>query len=95
MDSNKQYASEILAILLQADAANRAKFLGIMWKDSKGIDVLLRCLSKYRKRDPAEDEEIEYMENLFDAVCALLQEPEGKEQFLANEGLELMLIMLK
>lgn len=35
------------------------------------------------------------MENLFDVVCAVLQEEKGKQKFLEGEGLELMLIMLK
>jgi beta-catenin-like protein 1 len=90
MDSNRQYACEILAILLQADGANRMEFL-----DLGGMDVILKCLARYRSKDPKEDEETEYMENLFDVACAMLQETKGKAQFLAGEGLELMLIMLK
>lgn len=35
------------------------------------------------------------MENLFDALCSALAEPEIKKAFLDGEGVELMLIMMK
>ncbi|KAI9025686.1 Catenin-beta-like protein [Hyaloraphidium curvatum] len=90
MDSNKQYASEMLAILLQADQPNRLKFCEL-----GGVDIALQCLAPFRKKDPKDDEETEFMENLFDATCAVLQESLGKAFFLQAEGLELMLMMLK
>ncbi len=36
------------------------------------IDGLLQALSTFRKRDPVDADEEELMENLFDALCALL-----------------------
>ncbi|CDZ98759.1 Uncharacterized conserved protein [Phaffia rhodozyma] len=89
-DSNKQYASEVLAILLQQSRSNRLK-LG----ELEGIDALLRVLARYRKSDPSDPEEEEFMENSFDALCSALAEPELKQLFLEAEGVELMVICMK
>ncbi|CAG8520790.1 11599_t:CDS:10 [Diversispora eburnea] len=89
-DSNKQYCSELLAILLQNSRANRLK-LG----ELNGIDALLQVLNAYKRKDPKEVDEIEMMENFFDALCSGLNEPEIKRRFLEGEGVELMLIMMK
>lgn len=35
------------------------------------------------------------VENFFNALCSMLNEPEIKQQFLEAEGVELMLIMLR
>ncbi|KAJ5215140.1 hypothetical protein N7468_010819 [Penicillium chermesinum] len=91
VSQNKQYATEILAILLQSSNQNRARFIEL-----DGIDVLLQLLSQYRKRDPVKDSnEEEYVENLFDAVVCLVDETPGKEKFVEAEGIELALIMLR
>ncbi|CAM0140299.1 hypothetical protein VKS41_002344 [Umbelopsis sp. WA50703] len=89
-DSNRGYACEIIAILLQDSRDNRLKFgkLG-------GVDVLLRVLSAYKRKDPADDDEAEMMENFFTSLCSALAEPEIKKLFLEGEGVELMLIMIK
>ncbi|KAJ3017236.1 hypothetical protein HKX48_003657 [Thoreauomyces humboldtii] len=89
-DSNRQYASELLAVLMQKSRPNRLK-LG----ELGGIDTLLRVLSGYKRRDPKDPDEIEMMENLFDVLCAVLAEPEIKALFLEGEGIELMLLMIK
>ncbi|CDS13681.1 hypothetical protein LRAMOSA05855 [Lichtheimia ramosa] len=89
-DSNRGYASEILSILLQDSREIRLK-LG----ELEGIDILLRALSSYRKKDPEDDDETEMVENFFNALCSMLNEPESKQQFLDGEGVELMVIMLK
>lgn len=91
MSQNKQYAAEILAILLQSSSKNREKFLGL-----EGVDVILRLLSQYRKRDPEKDsDEEEYVENLFDCLICLVDEDAGKTRFLDGEGVELAQTMLK
>ncbi|KKY18044.1 hypothetical protein UCRPC4_g05247 [Phaeomoniella chlamydospora] len=88
---NRQYAAEVLAILLQASAQNRSRYI-----DADGVDTLLQLLSAYRKRDPPKDsEEEEYAENLFDALTCLVDEPLGKGKFLEAEGIELCLIMIR
>ncbi|KAG2181976.1 hypothetical protein INT43_006902 [Umbelopsis isabellina] len=89
-DSNRGYACEIIAILLQDSRDNRVKF-----GELGGIDVLLRVLSAYKRKDPADDDEAEMMENFFTSLCSALAEPEIKKLFLEGEGVELMLIMIK
>lgn len=91
VSQNKQYSTEVLAILLQSTGYNRAKLM-----ESDGIDILLQLLSTYRKRDPSKGtEEEEYVENLFDCVTCCTDDREGKAKFLVAEGIELCLIMLR
>ena len=91
VSQNKQYSTEILAILLQSSTSNRKQFLKL-----NGIDVFLQLLSAYRKRDPGKGtEEEEFVENVFDCVTCCVDDQEGKMQFLDSEGVELCLIMLK
>ncbi|XP_077247009.1 ARM repeat superfamily protein [Tasmannia lanceolata] len=89
-DSNKQYASEILAILLQNSAGNQRR-LGQM----NGVDVVLQAVAIYKSRDPRTTDEEEMVENLFDCLCCLLMPMENKERFLKAEGVELMIIIMK
>ncbi|KAK3682799.1 Catenin-beta-like protein [Podospora appendiculata] len=91
VSQNKQYAAEILAILSQTSAASRAQLAAL-----DAVDTLLQLASAYRKRDPDKggDEE-EYMSNLFEALTCLSDEPAGKDKFVAAEGVELCLLMLK
>nr|DAD32587.1 TPA_asm: hypothetical protein HUJ06_011438 [Nelumbo nucifera] len=89
-DSNKQYASEILAILLQNSTANQ-KRLGQM----NGVDVVLQAVALYKSRDPKSSDEEEMVENLFDCLCCLLMPLENKEKFVKAEGVELMIIIMK
>ena len=91
VSQNKQYASEVLAILLQTSAATRTRFLEL-----DGIDAFLQSLAAYRKRDPAKGtEEEEFAENVFDCVTCCVDDEDGKQKFLDAEGVELCLIMLK
>ncbi|KAM1100457.1 hypothetical protein ACFX15_006694 [Malus domestica] len=89
-DGNKQYASEILAIMLQTSVANQ-KRLGQM----NGVDVLLQAVAMYKSKDPKSSEEAEMLENLFDCLCCLLMPLENKERFVKAEGVELMIIIMK
>ena len=60
-----------------------------------GIEVLLQCIAKYRKRDPKTDEECEFLENCFDALSASLLNTTNAEVFLHAQGIELMLRCLR
>lgn len=92
VSQNKQYATEVLQVLLQSSALLR-KRLAV---DIDGVDLFLQLLAAYRKRDPEKDSsEEEYVENLFDALTCVVDEAEGKTKFIEAEGVELMLIMLK
>lgn len=89
-DGNKQYASEILAILLQNSTANQ-KRVGQM----NGVDVVLQAVAMYKSKDPKVADEEEMVENLFDCLCCLLMPLENKERFVKAEGVELMIIIMK
>ncbi|KAI9840568.1 MAG: hypothetical protein M1838_004006 [Thelocarpon superellum] len=91
VSQNKQYAAEILAILLQASSQNRGRLIEL-----DGVDQLLQLLSAYRKRDPEKGtEEEEYVENLFDCLTCVVDEGAGQEKFVEAEGVELSFIMLR
>ncbi|PHH76668.1 hypothetical protein CDD80_1346 [Ophiocordyceps camponoti-rufipedis] len=91
VSQNKQYAAEILAILSQSAAEIRRQMAA---RDA--IDIMLQLVAAYRKRDPDKGgEEEEYMENLFEALTCLVDEPSGKAKFIEAEGVELCLIMFR
>jgi len=91
VSQNKQYAAEIMAILLQSSPMNRRKLCEL-----DGVDLLLQILAAYRKRDPLKGtEEEEFVENVFDSLTCVVDEPEGKQKFVEAEGVELCLIMIK
>jgi len=92
LGQNKQYAAEVLQVLLQTSPVLR-KRLAV---DLDGVDLFLQILAAYRKRDPQRDSpEEEYAENIFDALTCVVDEADGKAQFVEAEGVELCLIMLK
>ncbi|OAQ75023.1 hypothetical protein VFPFJ_10861 [Purpureocillium lilacinum] len=91
VSQNKQYAAEILAILSQSSSESRQRII-----DQDTTDTLLQLVAPYRKRDPDKGgEEEEYMENVFEALTCLADEPSGKVKFIEAEGIELCLIMLR
>ena len=91
VSQNTQYATEVLAILLQTSVANRVQLV-----QQDGIDLILQPLSSYRRRDPLKGtEEEEYVENLFDCITCCVDDSVGKEKFSQAEGVELCLIMLR
>jgi beta-catenin-like protein 1 len=91
VSQNKQYAAEVLAILLQSSSANRKRLA-----DMDGVDTLLQIVSSYRRRDPLKgSDEEEFVENVFDCLTCVVQETDGKHMFVEAEGVELCLIMLR
>ncbi|KAJ4478161.1 Catenin-beta-like protein [Lentinula aciculospora] len=89
-DENRGYAAELLSILLQDNQTNR---LELGKKD--GIETLLKVVSQYRRRDPADADELEFMENAFDSLCSALSEPTNKALFVEAEGPDLMVLLMK
>merc|ERR1719244_1333651 len=89
-DANKLYASEILSILLQNEPQNR-----VMFGKLEAIDSILQQLAYYKRHDPNQQEEFEFMENLFNCLCSLLLEKDNRDRFLTGEGLQLMNLMLR
>lgn len=91
ISQNKQYAAEMLAVLSQSSAETRQQIVS-----QDAVDIMLQLIAPYRRRDPDKGaEEEEYMENLFEALTCLVDEPSGKAKFIEAEGVELCLIMLK
>lgn len=90
-DANKMYASELLSVILQTSDTAKAK----LTEKIDGIDILLRTIAVYKKNDPANVDEREYMENLFNSLCAALMHPANRKKFLDGEGLQLMNLMLR
>lgn len=92
VSQNKQYAAEVLQVLLQSSPVLRRRLV----VDLDGADLFLQILAAYRKRDPPKDShEEEYAENIFDSLACIVDEPDGKMKFVEAEGFELCLIMLK
>ncbi|KAJ2455830.1 hypothetical protein EV183_000445 [Coemansia sp. RSA 2336] len=89
VDSNQQYAAEIVSILLQT--SDRLRTLA----SDRLMDTLLQCLAKYRKRTPEDDVAMEYLENIIDSICMLVASADGKRQFLELEGVELLVLLQK
>ncbi|KAJ7507863.1 Catenin-beta-like protein [Mycena galericulata] len=89
-EENRGYAAELLSILLQNNKANR---LELGKKD--GVETFLKVLSQYRRRDPVDADETEFMENIFDSLCSSLSETAIKTLFLTAEGPDLMVLMMK
>ncbi|EXJ87345.1 hypothetical protein A1O3_04304 [Capronia epimyces CBS 606.96] len=88
---NRQYAAEILAILLQTNRMNRDRIAQM-----EGVDTFMELLSAYRRRDPEKDsDEEEFAENLFDCLACVVEERFAGEKFVEGEGVELCLIMLR
>jgi beta-catenin-like protein 1 len=50
---------------------------------------------EYRQRDPVDGEEEEFMESSFSSLCALVTPAKGKAVFLEDEGVELMIFIMK
>lgn len=91
LSQNKQYAAEVLQVLLQESSMLRKKVVKL-----GGTDIILQLLAPYRKRDPRENSiEEEFAFNLFNTLICLVQEDEGKVACIEGEGVELLLIMLQ
>ncbi|KAH7390989.1 Catenin-beta-like protein [Phaeosphaeria sp. MPI-PUGE-AT-0046c] len=88
---NKQYASEILSILTQSSRPNRTHVA-----EANGVETFLTNLAPYRRDDPEKDsDEEEYMENMFNCLSSIVEEPIGKAKFLEAEGVELCLLLVR
>ncbi|TFY68686.1 hypothetical protein EVJ58_g846 [Rhodofomes roseus] len=89
-NENGGYAAEIMSILLQNNRTSRLEF-----GKQDGVETVLKVLSQYRKRDPVDADETEFMDNVFNTLCSALAEPEIKKLFLDSEGVDLMVLLMK
>jgi len=55
----------------------------------------LRGIAAYRKRDPTDSEESEFVQNMFDCLCSLMLLPAHQISFGQVQGLELMIRMMR
>jgi hypothetical protein len=65
--------------------------------DESGMNVLLECIARYRKREPSSIDEQEYVSNLFLSLSVLVADYRTGYQhhFRELEGIELMIRCLK
>jgi beta-catenin-like protein 1 len=94
-DANKLHASEILTILIQSSTLNQTRLLDLLIDGAGGMEYLLKLVFHYRKLTPESPDEEECVENIFMALRSVLLTHNGREQFLMNEGFELMMKCLK
>lgn len=59
------------------------------------LEYILMSSQQYRRRDPVDADETEFMENVFDSLCSALSEESIKAMFLAAEGPDLMVLIMK
>ncbi len=55
----------------------------------------MQAIAPYKNKLPSSDDETEYVENLFNALCATLMTPKNRQVFVDAEGVELMVLILK
>lgn len=70
---NHDSTSTMSSLDLQGHEANQ-KLLGA----ANGIDHLLVCLAGFKNKDPADAEEQEFVENVFDTICSCLLLPANR-----------------
>jgi len=92
-DGVKLQASELLSILTTGCDETVKK--SMLLANNAFMDPIMMAIACYKKKEPQDSEEREIVENLADALCALLQTKKGQETFFNLEGLELMLICVK
>jgi beta-catenin-like protein 1 len=94
-DQNKAYAAELLCALLQAGAPEDSEKRASLFVSDGGMDRILEAIAPLRKQDPRDDDQCEFYDNLFDALCATLNNAASKLAFEKAEGVELMCLLLK
>jgi beta-catenin-like protein 1 len=93
VSQNQQYAAEVLQVLLQSSTVVRKRLTA---ESIDGVDLFLRLLARYRKRDlPKDSTEEEFVENVWNALTCVVEIAEGKAKFVQCEGVELCLLLLK
>jgi len=61
----------------------------------EGVDKLMRGIAPYRKKEPVDTEEAEYVSNMFDCLCSLMLVKEHQDILGKAQGLELMIRMMR
>eukprot|EP00058_Branchiostoma_floridae_P000054 XP_002585542.1 hypothetical protein BRAFLDRAFT_63044 [Branchiostoma floridae] len=92
-DANKLYCSEMLAIILQNSEGKNQRTAGRVGRNRHAATTT--SSKTFKRHNPANSEELEMMENLFDCLCSALMLPANRDRFLKGEGLQLMNLMLR
>jgi beta-catenin-like protein 1 len=74
MDYNKAYAAEILSTTLQR-TVKRTK-IAHRYEGGDIVEKMLKAVAPYRKKDPEDTQEQEFVENMFDCIGSLMLDPE-------------------
>ncbi|KAJ5073945.1 beta-catenin-like protein [Anaeramoeba ignava] len=88
-NANMEYASEILAILVQSNEKNQ-EILG----KAENLDKLMHIINSFKAIKTTGDLD-EFVQNIFDSLCSCLMNTKIQDQFRNLEGIELLLIMIK
>lgn len=89
-DQNQAYAAEMLAASIAESEAVREALAR-----HHGMDALLRALSRYLHSSPQDTDEQEFFRNVVDTLQFMLLDAAQRDVFVACEGVELMLRLLK
>lgn len=95
--ASKLTSAELLFVLLLANPSKITSLVKDVVVDQKGfVDILLTEVSKIRSVSPKNtSEEEEFYENMFNTLCLVGRNVSGKDSFAENEGVELMVILMK
>lgn len=90
-DENQLYAGELLSMMLISSKE------AVKAVDEKGgLKKLIRCVAAYRKKDPSSLDEVELVENMFNALCSILSTgAAAKLKFASADGIQLMVTMIR
>lgn len=95
--ASKLTSAELLFVLSLANPSKITNLVKDVIVDQKSfVDVLLTEVSKIRSANPkTTPEEEEFYENMFNTLCLVGRNIAGKDDFAENEGVELMVILMK
>lgn len=90
VSQNKQYSTEVLAILAQSEPSAR-----VALAELDAVDTALQLVAAYRYSDPPKGgAEEEYMQNVFEVLVCLADCAAGKYKFVEAEGVELCVLLV-
>lgn len=95
--ASKLTSAELLFVLLLANPNMITQLVKNVVVNQKSlVDILLTEVAKIRTVNPkGTSEEEEFYENIFNALCLVARNIAGKDDFAENEGVELMVILMK
>jgi|JI61114C2RNA_FD_contig_31_1006403_length_711_multi_3_in_0_out_0_1 hypothetical protein len=89
IDDNKYISGEVLVEMLQGNDRNCFTFGKL-----EGLEVLLESAAIYKKVVPDNEDEKEFVGNLFNLMCIMLPYENNKQLFNRLDGIKLMLAFI-